>query len=165
MNGTDANDRNIESSKQKALSESEIADLLKFIRRVDNLFCPPLSSRTNLEAYLKKMLREGVVHYVKSLDSDQIDGLAGFYCTPVAYEYAFLTFIATSGDKRGVGSTLLISVTEYARRDGMFGVETQTWASNKRSLSMFERAGFKIQSIEKNRGAGQEPSILLRLEF
>ncbi len=137
--------------------------LKEYFFKTERLFVPPISQRTDFAKYLDKLFSESSILYAQT-DDGSIVGVASFYCTPSGYEYAFLTYIASSKAKLGIGSGLVQAMIEIVRDNRMVGIETQTWESNVSSRRLFQKAGFKEYGKVRNRDNG-EFSILLRLRF
>ena len=145
--------------------EEDIPEFLNFIMKVDDSFSPPLSKRTDIQKYTRKIFNEGIVISAFSTQTGNILGAAAFYCTPGEYDYAFLTFIAVDGKSNGVGSRLLSEVMKYCRQSGIKGIDTQTWESNKISQGLFRKFGFTFKRYINNREGTNERSVFLRKDF
>lgn len=145
-------------------SNTVFKDLFEFFEETEKWFNPPISSRKPLAEYVRKLLTEAKVILAKDSESKDIIGLAAYYCTPNDFDYAFLSYIASISNQKGVGSALVLYMIRDCRESGMLGVETQTWESNEKSIGLFKKNGFKVIGTAKNRDT-IDSSILLKLEF
>jgi L-amino acid N-acyltransferase YncA len=128
------------------------------------LFVPPIGERKILSEYVKKLIDESIIIIARERESNKIYGVAAYYCTPSIFEFAFLSYIASEGSIKGVGSALVENMIKDCKIKGMIGIETQTWESNRKSLHLFEKFGFQRKGFLKNR-QGKFQSILLKLVF
>jgi len=133
----------------------------ELIQTTDVFFTPPLSDRVDLKSYCNKLLNEGVVLVYTNEANKYIAGCA-FYCTPKKYDFAFLSYIASM--EKGLGNKLMSEMIRYCKDMGMAGVETQTWSTNSKSISLFKRHGFEVYDRVSNRNTSEE-SLQLRCIF
>jgi len=138
--------------------------LLEYLQQVDHKFNPPIGSRVSLPDFARKALSSGYVIVARDADTGTTEGATIFYCTPTEYEYAFVSYIASSGSRKGVGSLLLSEIIAHCRRAGSKGIKSQTWETNEPSKALFAKFGFVITGLANNRG-NDENSVLLQLDF
>ena len=150
--------------KIQKYTEKDKNDLFKFIINTERLFNPPISERVNLNDYINKLILESEILVAKEIENNKLIGVAAYYCTPNKFDYAFLSFIAVNSKYKGVGSLLIQEMIEYCKYKNMKGIETQTWESNERSLSLFKKFDFVETDRISNR-SNTERSILLKLVF
>ena len=134
--------------------------LLEFIKKVDLYFEPPLSSRVSLEAFTHKLLEEAYVDTI--IENNEILAASAYYCTPLKFDYAFLSLVASL--KRGSGRILVEHMIKNCKTLGAKGIETQTWETNDKSLQLFQRFNFEKVSYVDNMNSSVK-SILLKLRF
>lgn len=138
--------------------------LYKFFNVTEKRFKPPIRQRRPLKEYINKLIDEAVILLAKNAEDNKIIGLAAYYCTPKDFQYAFLSYIATDTKLKGVGNCLVKTMIKDCKKKKMDGIETQTWESNKRSIGLFQKHGFKIKYYVLNRNL-DERSVILKLEF
>jgi|GEM_PF-4577759 ribosomal protein S18 acetylase RimI-like enzyme len=136
----------------------------EFIKDTEKLFQPPISTRIELNEYINKLFNESIIYVAIDNTTDEIIGIVAFYCSPLYYDYAFLTYIAVSKQGLGVGSSLLEASLRHVKNNGMKGVDTQTWENNIISRQMFKKFGFLEIRFVANRNSDQN-SVILRYEF
>ncbi|MXV38996.1 GNAT family N-acetyltransferase [Flavobacteriaceae bacterium Ap0902] len=134
-----------------------------FILKTEKEFNPPISDRVNIDEYINKLTNEAVIILTKN-KNHEIIGTACFYCNPKDFEYAFLSYIATTLNNQGIGSLLVNDMIAYCKKLGAKGIETQTWENNNNSLKLFNKFNFEIVGKKSNRST-ETNSIILRLIF
>ena len=141
-------------------SNNYFEELLDFIYKVDHLFEPQLSERVNIVDYTKKLYQEAFIYAV--IDNEKIQAACAFYCTPSKFDFAFLSFVASS--KKGLGGILIEEMISKCRMMGAKGIETQTWETNEKSLKMFKRHSFfEVEKVSNRKNILD--STLLKLIF
>ncbi|ERN41069.1 acetyltransferase [Rubidibacter lacunae KORDI 51-2] len=63
------------------------------------------------------------------------------------YTHLFLLYVAADHRRRGIGTLLLAEVLAWARARGDRQVGLQVFADNQPALSLYERLGFRTQSL------------------
>jgi len=149
----------------KYSSENTAYDsLYSFIKRTEKWFNPPISSRKSLKDYVEKLVDEAVILLAKDKSTDDIIGIAAYYCTPEKFIFARTSYLAALPNREGIGSNLLSHVIEDCKSKGMCWIESQTWESNEKSIRLFQKHGYQIKEYISNRNNNIR-SVILRLSF
>jgi len=138
-----------------ANSKDEYKKLLDFFRIVDRDFYPPLSNRCSLKAYLDSIVSKGVILYF--LKNRKIIGLVGYYYFSTTYDSAYIKIIAILKECRGkkFGTALIGKCFLDLKNNNSKKVRIKTWSTNKISIHLYEKFGFKEYDVIKNdRGYG-----------
>jgi len=141
-------------------------DVYSLIVKLDSEFFPPLSSRTDLKKYAKKLIKEAVLVFVVNREEKDIAGMAAYYCTPSLFDYAELSFLGVLDEykKRGIATKLTKYMIKDCKLKGAKGIKTKTWDSNKLALDLYLKNGFKIIN-KKEDNYFKRKSVIIRLDF
>jgi ribosomal protein S18 acetylase RimI-like enzyme len=133
-------------------------ELATFLALCDADFSPPLSQRTNLEAYAEKLLANAQLAGARQ--QNEIVGLAAFYCNDLATRRGYVTYLAVKREARGsgLGAQLIEKTIEISAAAGMETLELQT--DQDRLVEFYKRLGFEV--IETYSRFGGYPAFRLR---
>ena len=128
------------------------AVLLKFLKEVDGDFYPPLSQKTDLNLFAKKILANAEFFYRQS-DSGDIIGLVVIYANDWEKKYAYIPLVAVSPSYRrlGIANKLLLAALDYVASLGnkiqTIGIHT----NNSVAVKLYQNIRFKSVEIENGR--------------
>lgn len=138
--------------KTKTASQDDI-----FLHLLDNdeNFYPPLSERLDVKEFAEKIHDLAITF--EAWDGNSLIGIVSVYCNrPV---FAFINHVCVSRIYKGNGiaSKLISQCIEFARANGLEGVNLEVNPKNKAAISLYEKIGFKKTS----NGTGVE-SMMMR---
>lgn len=112
-----------------------------FVMNSDNLFCPSLSSRVDLETYIKKMYDNGTKQIY--IENGAIIGLSVSYINK-APNYSFGTYllILPEYEGYGLGLAMVKNNLKYAKEIGCKEYRLRIRASNKMLYKFYKSMGF-----------------------
>ena len=121
-------------------------DIVKFFRKIDNDFLPPLSSKINIVDWSKKIIDKAVniLAYVEKNNNLEIIGVISFYCNDHLKFYSYIPFIGIIKEYRskGIASILFNMCWEHLKEKDFKLVGIETWEGIK-SFSIYKKIGFK----------------------
>ena len=131
-------------------SENEII-VLDFINSVDKSFPVPLSERTDICVFAKKILKSAII--LQAVINDEIVGLSSFYANDLVNMKAYLTFIAVKESyiNMGIASKIINEMLTILREMNMFSVEVTTGSDNKAARHLYEKCSFKLAEDRQER--------------
>jgi ribosomal protein S18 acetylase RimI-like enzyme len=135
--------------------KGEYEKLLNFLKLVDKDFYPPLSERCPLKEYLNAIVKDGIIIYLT--ENNKVIGMIGYYYFSKKFNCAYINTIAVLKEFRGkeFGELLLKKCLSDIKNQNIKKVKTRTWSTNKISIHLYEKFGFKVCNIVKNdRGPG-----------
>ena len=136
-----------------------LSALIEFLRKIDQEVIPPISSRTQIEEYIQKILTNGIM--LIAMHGDSLLGLCGFYCNDYKSKVAFLTTIGVSPSCRnkGVASLLIKEAIANAREHGMQTMRLETSPYNIKAQSLYKKHGFS--EYKHPVGVNGQPSSII----
>lgn len=129
--------------------QEDLNKLCLYMREHDNDFTPPISSKVEIEEYVKKLTTHGKV--ILCNFNDKIIGVAAFYCNSA--DFAFLSYLSVDKKhrKQGIANKLISRMIKYCETTPVSGIKTNTWKNNK-AIDFYKANSFKvIDSLDKNR--------------
>lgn len=127
-------------------NEDELARLVAFLRRIDNIFPVPLSRKVNINEYSMKALSKGVV--ICAENSGNIIGIFLGYANDLITKNAYVVVLGVLKEYRsqGIGRSLINRMKELSRSYGMENVCLFTHQSNESAIRFYISNGFTIAS-------------------
>src|SRR5262245_45301074 len=121
-----------------------VAEITAFLEEIDSEFDPPLSSRTNLEAYASKLTTLATILSIR--ETARLTAFAAIYCNDPHGTTAFLSMIAVRKDRRGRGlaRVLLDMCSRYLRERHFTTLKLEVYRNNMPARQMYERLGFQV---------------------
>jgi ribosomal protein S18 acetylase RimI-like enzyme len=127
------------------------ARVLDFINSVDKCFPIPLSERTDISVFTKKILNKAII--LQAVIDDEIVGLSSFYANDIENMKSHLTFIAVNSShiNMGIASKLINEMLSILREKNMISVEVTTGSDNKAARSLYEKFSFQLAKEDDER--------------
>jgi ribosomal-protein-alanine N-acetyltransferase len=116
--------------------------------------------------YWSELAERDTRHYLVTEDDGVVTAYAGL-CSYAPHEAYIQTIgVATSSQRRGVGTELLLALLDEARRRGVAHVDLEVKADNEAAKQMYERHGFVEIAVRRNyyQPSGTD-AIVMRLEL
>jgi SAM-dependent methyltransferase/GNAT superfamily N-acetyltransferase len=125
--------------RDDAASAAQIAALL---RRCDNAFVPPLSTRVDLDAYAAKIAAHAL--RLEAWQGTQLVALLAMYCNDIDSGRAYITSVSVEAGhaRQGIASALLAEARRRAAALGMRCLALEVDAHNHAALRLYEQHGF-----------------------
>ncbi len=125
--------------------------VLDFINSADKSFPIPLSERTDISVFTKKILNKAII--LQAVIDDEIVGLSSFYANDLENMKSHLTFIAVNSShiNIGIASKLINEMLSILRKKNMASVEVTTESSNKAARSLYEKFSFRLAEEKEER--------------
>ena len=122
------------------IGKDEIADIVK---KVDESFSPPLSSKVNLDDYARKLYEHA--HLIAAIVDHTLAGFCAFYDNDVINKKAFLTFIYTDTvyQKMGIGTGLINEMISILKQKQIIELNLEVFISNKIAISLYRKFNFE----------------------
>jgi ribosomal protein S18 acetylase RimI-like enzyme len=111
----------------------------------DNNFTPPLSERTDLGAYAKKLFEKAVTF--EAWSDNYLIGLIAAYLNPDDKRSAFITNISVTKEftGKGIASRLLRNCIAYCAKNDYFVITLEVNRNNSQAIGFYNKHQF-IQS-------------------
>lgn len=121
--------------------DDRISGLVKYIKKHDSDFEPPISTKIDIFEYSKKLLT--LANVLICMDKGEIKAVAAYYCNSNKYEYAFLTYLSVDIHYRSrgiVGELIKIMIKDCAKKK-VKRIYTSTWLGNS-AINIYKYYGF-----------------------
>ena len=120
----------------------DMVGLKKFILKVNNDFPIPITDKVDIDEFLEKIKKNGVVCCV--YDTNEIVSGIFFYANNFEEKIAGLTLFATIEKYRnfGLGSNLIEMVIEYCTKLGFKKIQLYTHKTNTNARNYYLKKGF-----------------------
>lgn len=117
-------------------------DILPFLEQVDRTFPVPLSDKTPLEAYARKLSEHASAAVIEQ--GGNIVSAVFAYLDGSVDHMGYITMVATQEAYRGRGYARaeLAAICELAQRKGLHGIHLYTDARNAAAQAMYDNDGF-----------------------
>lgn len=117
--------------------------LIIFLRKVDNTFPVPLSSKQDLDEFAQKLLQRGTL--CAEFENDEIVSLVAGYTENVVENMGYISVVATLGTARGKGyaSKLIKRFLEISKQKSLAAVHLYTNEENLPAVKMYNEIGFQ----------------------
>lgn len=118
--------------------------LIAFLRDVDMLFPVPLSHKTDLTKYAKKLIEHADLCYEMN-DQQQIVSLVAGYTEHLTGNMAYIAIVATRPEYMGKGlaANLVRSFLQICKKKKIDAVHLYAVYDNRPAICMYEKLGFK----------------------
>ena len=119
--------------------------LVEHLELCDSSYIPPLSQRTVLDEYAKK-IRSNACTF-EAWSGERLLGVVCTYLNTVPYGYITDVSVKPEAIGKGLARNLLSSCIEAARLEfGMSGLKLDVSKFNIKALRIYQRLGFEIES-------------------
>lgn len=125
--------------------------LVNFLRKVDNDFRVPLSSKCSLDLYAHKIIENGHVICYFDEDDKSIISAIGFYCNDVIQGKAYISIMCSLPEARGFGfaKKLLSKTSRICQINNMN--EIIAYSVNPIAIHLYKSVGYEeISSSDEN---------------
>lgn len=123
-----------------------------FAERLPGLYERPEPSLDDERAYVASHLNRDNSTLMAAFVDGRVAGLAGILGRDLSQE-SHVGMVGVSVDQdfrgRGVGTSLLTSLLEWAPRHGLRRVEIEAFANNPRAIELYERLGFSREGVRQ----------------
>ncbi len=123
-----------------SVHESEL--LTRLLIQLDSSFPIPLSEKTELSSYAKKLLGSGTAY--GAWEDGQPVGICGFYANDLTAGKAYVSVLGvlSSHQRRGIARKLLQDCLVLCRRAGMHWCCLYTHKTNLGAIALYRSFGF-----------------------
>jgi ribosomal protein S18 acetylase RimI-like enzyme len=123
-------------------NQAEEKDVREHLLRCNYDFCPPLSSRVQIEEYARKLYTQS--QRFEAWTASNLVGLVAVYCNDVVQRRAFVTNVSVVAEfqRRRVAASLMNRSIRYLRELGFDSVTLEVDSQNLRAIQLYERFGF-----------------------
>lgn len=113
-----------------------------FLYKIDNDFNPPLSSKTNLSDYVKKVIENAEL--IIDQKDGKIRGLVVLYCNDYDTKSAYIPLVGVLSEFRGCGiaKKCMLEAINVARKKGMKKIMIHS--NNPVAIKLYKDLGFHI---------------------
>ena len=133
-------------------TKEEYNQLLDFLKSIDQDFFPPFSQRERtLEELLDYYYQTGPIIYL--LDDNQVSGMVAYYEHRKEYDCAYITNISILKEYRGqkLGKQLMDLCLNDLKSKNVERVVISTWSTNEIANNFYQKVGFTVFNINKNK--------------
>lgn len=118
--------------------------IYSFINKVDQYFPVPLSKKTDLLSYSKKLYEKGTL-FAAYNDKGEIVSLVAGYIDHAEGGIGYISLVATLDEarKQGYAHKLIRDFLVSARQKGLSAVHLYTSPDNQAALSLYRSMGFE----------------------
>ncbi len=131
--------------RKKDIDENRILD---FLKKVDLSFPVPLSEKTSLTDYAKKIYENGVL--CTYVENDEIVAMVAGYLDKIRNGIGYITLVATLPEYqgRGLAHKIIRRFQEEAETMGIRGVHLYAVRNNRNAIRMYNGLGFEELCLE-----------------
>jgi ribosomal protein S18 acetylase RimI-like enzyme len=143
------------------LGPSDKQALVRFLRKWQGEYTPPLAAILDCEVYAEKLILNGRV--IIAAVNETWCGMAAVYANDASSaRIAFLSSIVTLPLLRGTGASkvLLAKACEIARTEGMVAIELEVSEENRRAVAFYQKNGFSV--VEAPSSRSYRASVFMR---
>ncbi|HMK27085.1 MAG TPA: GNAT family N-acetyltransferase [Chitinophagaceae bacterium] len=118
-------------------------NILSHLEDCDNNFTPPLSERTGLVAYAKKLFEKAVTF--EAWNNDRLIGLIAAYLNTDDSRSVFITNVSVTKEftGKGIASRLLRNCIAHCAKNDYFVINLEVNRNNSRAIGFYEKHQFK----------------------
>lgn len=133
-----------------SLDNEDLSSLLQYLKRIDQDFTPPLSSRVVLEDYANKLINRAEIFAYKDIDNS-IKGFIAFY-TNIDEKSAYITLLSIDKNQRGNGlaRNLVQSCVDFCKLKHLNSIELEVSLANSSVIKIYEDIGFVLNTTKLN---------------
>lgn len=119
--------------------------IVAHLRQCDADFCPPLSSRVDLQSYADKLARHAV--RLEAWIEQDLAGFVALYCDKQAGDTAYISNVSVCRPWRGLGiaRTLVAQAIAHARSAGMREIGLEVNAGHSPAVALYAGLGFMTE--------------------
>lgn len=131
--------------KNENCSEKQLYD---FLKKVDQDFPIPLSTKVNLREYAKKLRENGTL--CTELWGDEVVGMVAGYTENLKDGMAYIAVVGVvkKAQRQGIAAKLLHEFFEICSKKGIGKVHLYSDARNVGAIHMYEKLGFEMLHLE-----------------
>jgi ribosomal protein S18 acetylase RimI-like enzyme len=128
-----------------ATNRATVSQIAEHLSRCDDTFVPPLSSRTDIGAYARKIGEHA--ECFEAWASGTLVGLVAAYCNDAERLGAYVTSVSVEPGfwGSGIASGLMARCIESMTRKGFVRIELEVDVANDAAIALYARHGFSIQ--------------------
>lgn len=128
------------------ITRNQENQFLDFLKRVDNLYNPPLSKKTNLQDFCYKILTLGNV--IAVYDNDTIIGAICFYTNNTETSRVYISLVGVDQNYKGqhIASHLIDKMFVRVKSCGLHFIGIHT--NNEIARHIYEKKGFILISSD-----------------
>lgn len=126
------------------LNDSNYDQIVLYLKKTDDIYPVPMSSRVNIEEHAKKLLCLGVVF--AAMDGNDIVGILLGYANDYEAGRAYCGTLGIQPEYQGqkLGAKLLATFEEFAKNRNMTFVGLHAHRDNTGALNFYKRNGFSL---------------------
>ena len=141
--------------------KEKITRAINFVNSIESDFPIPLSKQVNIEEYLKKLNKYGII--ILGLDIERAGKVVGIfagYANDGQTKIAYGSLLGVSNEYRhqGIASNLVKKFMEEAKNAGMIKINLEAYKNNNVAINMYKKLGFGEQKSIK---ASKDNKIIL----
>lgn len=139
----------MKSSVEFTLDTATADQIAEHLMRCDGDFIPPLSTRTEIAEYARKISANAVCF--EAWAAGALVGLVAAYCNDVTRGSAFITSVSVEAAYRraGIGSELVARCIAHAARLGFAGIELEVESANHAAIDLYAQRGFVVRGARE----------------
>lgn len=134
-------------NREEAFSE----EIVQFINDMDVFFVPKISSQSDISELVNKVLKHGFILSCRNQDNN-IVGLSMFYANNLETKTTYLSYIAVSERRGGIGQELLEMMESISRKEGMEKITLKTHSSNERAIGFYKKNQYEVLETTEDKG-------------
>ena len=125
-----------------------LKSLEEFLYAVDKLFPIPLSEKTNLHEFARKLIDRATIFY--ETDGEKIISLVAGYIDNAFDGIGYISIVATLPEmrRRGIAKKLITEFLNTAYKNGLSAVHLYTDKANKNALKLYDSFGFESYKLK-----------------
>jgi ribosomal protein S18 acetylase RimI-like enzyme len=137
------------SSLKILLNEATEADIVAHLQACDIDFVPPLSGRTEINNFAKKILCNST--RFEAWSSGVLVGLVASYCNNRENLIAYITSVSVlrEWNRQNIAACLLKQCIAYVKALGMLQIVLEVGRDNKPAIKLYEKSGFVASITDK----------------
>lgn len=126
------------------LNNASEAEITKHLARCDADFVPPLSGRTEIGNYAKKIVSKTM--RFEAWAGGTLVGLVAAYCNDQESRTAYITSVSVLKEwtGKGVAAHLVGQCVEHAKSMGMRQISLEVAEYNTPAIKLYEKSGFVV---------------------
>ena len=124
--------------------------LYQLLVKLDKFYIPPISSKSNLEQYSKKLLKNSKVFSIVNTKGEYV-GLLAIYVNDIVNRVAFISSLGILPEYHGSGlsSDLINRAFVVAVENGMRSISLEVDFCNQKAIKYYKKHGFIKSKIVK----------------
>lgn len=135
------------SAVELLLNTASEADIIKHLWACDADFKPPLSSRTKINNYAKKIMSKAT--RFEAWSNGRLVGFVAAYYNGLENHIVFITSVSVLKKWTGkaIATRLINQCIEHAKASGMRQIDLEVASDNTSAIRLYEKSGFVTDPV------------------